>query len=413
MKILWLSHLVPYPPKGGVLQRSYNLIRETSKYHSVSLLAFIQPDLIESRFPSLETGLKEAHEHLGEFCDQVTFIDIPCESSHFGKHLLALKSLLTKNPYTINWLISDSMRSAITQANKKTKFDIIHFDTISLAPYVCQFTNIPKVLNHHNIESHMVIRRAQQEKSLLKHIYFYLEGKKLLNYEKKTCPLFDCHLTCSTVDSTRLSSISPSLLITEIPNGVDINYFQPQPVNTKEGHLIFAGSLSWYPNRDAMLYFANEIWPLLNKTSPEVTMNVVGSSPPAELLELAANDGNFIVHGYVDDVRQYISSAAVYICPIRDGGGTKLKILDAFSMGMATVAHPISCEGIDVEDGVNIFLASTPMEFASKINQLLADPELRRDMGLQARALVEKNYNFSQIGTKLSKQYLQLAGREQ
>ncbi|MDT8283261.1 MAG: hypothetical protein RQ982_10715, partial [Gammaproteobacteria bacterium] len=188
MKILWLSHLIPYPPKGGVLQRSYNLVKEISKHHELTLIAFTQSDLLKTMFPTEQDGLKESQQHLGDFCKHVEFIDIPCESSRFGKYQLALKSLFTTDPYTINWLKSDTMRSAIRNIKNTGNFDLIHFDTISLAPYIDEFPDTPKALDHHNIESHMMLRRAEQENNLLKRFYYHLEGKKLLNYEKKICP---------------------------------------------------------------------------------------------------------------------------------------------------------------------------------------------------------------------------------
>lgn len=408
MKILWLSHLIPYPPKGGVLQRSYNLVREISKHHELTLIAFTQNDLLKTMFPSIEIGIEESLEHLGEYCKDIKFIEIPCEHSRFGKYQLALKSLFTPDPYTINWLKSDEMRALINDVQNESSFDLIHFDTISLAHYIDEFAGTPKVLDHHNIESHMMLRRASQEKNLLKRFYYYLEGKKLLQYEKKICPQFDLHITCSSLDADRLNKIDTTLDVKEIPNGVDIDYFVPQPENETAKHLIFAGSLSWYPNKDAMLFFAREVWPLLKEKSPGITMNVVGSSPPQELLNLASNDKNFKVHGFVDDVREYISSASIYVCPIRDGGGTKLKILDSFAMGMATVAHPIACEGIDVEEGTNVLFASTPGDFVEKISLLTADAELRKSLGEKARQTVVKKYAYTAIGENLSSEYLRI-----
>ena len=408
MKILWLSHLVPYPPKGGVLQRSYNLIKEVSKYHEVTLLAFIQTDLLKSMFPSVEAGLLEAKEHLGNFCSHVEFIAIPCEKTSYGKHLLAFKSLFTKDPYSINWLKSEKMWTAIQRIKSKEHFDAVHFDTISLAPYVTEFTDIPKVLDHHNIESHMMLRRAAHEENLLKKYYFLQEGKKLLRYEKEICAHFDLQITCSVVDSDRLARIVDTLRIREIPNGVDIDYFYPQPKNAKENHLIFAGRLNWYPNEDAMSYFAREIWPLLRIHAPGVVMNVVGSSPHPDLLELSSKDSNFVVHGFVDDVRDYISSASVYVCPIRDGGGTKLKMLDAFAMGMATVAHPIACEGLHVKDNSNVLLATDPQQFVDKIKLLHEQPEVRMKLGENARNTAINEYAFTTIGYNLSNLFIEL-----
>lgn len=402
MKILWLSHLVPYPPKGGVLQRSYNLIKEVSKYHELTLLAFIQPDLLKSMFPSVEAGLIEAKEHLGAFCKHVEFVDIPCEQTRYGKHILALKSLFTRDPYSINWLKSDKMRSVIQDSKSNEQFDLVHFDTISLAPFSTLFPDLPKVLDHHNIESQMMLRRSDNEENSLKKFYYKQEGKKLHLYEKEICRTFDLHITCSSLDSDLLTNIDSSLTIREVPNGVDIEYFFPQPKNEKVNNLIFAGRLNWYPNEDAMLFFAKEVWPLLRNQMPDVVMNVVGSSPNPYLLKLAAEDNNFIVHGFVDDVRDYISSASIYVCPIRDGGGTKLKMLDAFAMGIATVAHPIACEGLDTKDDFNVLLASTPEQFVEKIRLLLMQPEARNKLGENARNTAISKYAFTSIGNNLS-----------
>lgn len=408
MKILWLSHLVPYPPKGGVLQRSYNLVRELSKHHDVTLLAFIQSDLIKSRLSTMDAGLNEARQHLSQYCSKVEFIEIPSENSTYGKYLLALKSLFTYDPYTINWLKSDLMRTAILQTTDQTKFDLVHFDTISLAHYINLFPTTVKALDHHNIESHMMLRRAEIEKNLLKKIYFHREGKKLLRYEKAVCTMFNVHVTCSTLDSDRLREIDKSLYIKEVPNGVDIDYFYPQPENENPDSLIFAGSLSWYPNKDAMNFFAYKIWPTLKNKHPNITMNIVGSSPPDDLLNMSTQDKNFKVHGFVDDVRDYISAASIYVCPIRDGGGTKLKILDSFAMGMATVAHPKSCEGIAAVDGDNVLFATTPYEFVDKIQLLLNDHELRARLGKNARKTAISMYSYTSIGNNIANEYTHL-----
>ena len=408
MKILWLSHVIPYPPKGGVLQRCYNLIKEVSKYHEIQLLSFIQTDILKAMFSSVDKGLSEAKTHLSAFTKYQEYIDIPCERSKYGKELLALTSLITSDPYSINWLKSNKMETSIDRILKESDFDIVHFDTISLAPYASHFPDIPKVMDHHNIESHMMLRRAQQEKNILKKAYYYQEAKKLLTYEKSVCPLFDLHITCSSLDSDRLRDINNSLSIKEVPNGVDVEYFQPMRTNELDNNLIFAGSLNWYPNIDAMLFFADEIWPQLRTENPTVIMNVVGNSPHPRLIELAKSDERFLVHGFVDDVREYISKSSIYVCPIRDGGGTKLKVLDAFAMGMATVAHPVACEGIAVKDGFNVLLAETPSEFVDKINYLLQHPDLRTRIGDNARETALKHYSFEMIGSQLSTYYSRL-----
>lgn len=405
MKLLWLSHLIPYPPKGGVLQRSYNLLREVSKYHDVYLIAFVQGDLVKTTLRDLDKGKKEAAQVLGSFCKRVQFIEIPCEHKPFGKHWLAFKSLFTRNPYTINWLESEKMHCVVKDWQDEISFDVVHFDTISIAPYLGYFPHAKTVLDHHNIESHMLIRRAAMEKNWLKKFYFIQEGIKLKRYEKDICPQFNMHVTCSQLDSERLLEIDENLIVDEIPNGVDVKYFSPMNEKELPMSLVFAGGLKWYPNQKAMLYFAKEVWPLLKLAIPTINIDVIGQSPPVLLLDIAARDASYRVHGFVDDVRPYLDRAAVYVCPISDGGGTKLKILDALAMGKAIVADPIACEGIGVTDGENVLFASSPRDYVEKIQFLLENSQVRREMGESARRLVLQDYAYTSIGMKLAQIY--------
>lgn len=405
MNILWLSHLVPYPPKGGVLQRSYNLIRETARYHNVHLLAFIQQALLKAMFRDVETGLKEAEEVLGTFCKTVKFIPIPCESHRYGQHLLALKSLFTKDAYTINWLKSKRYEHAITDLKSHQHFDLVHADTISLAPYLKFFPYAKSALDHHNIESHMMLRRAGQERNLLKKFYFYQEGLKISAHEKRICPAVNINITCSELDTKRLHDTLPEAPATDIANGVDIEYFKPENTQQQNNSLVFAGGLNWYPNRSAMEFFITEIWPLLKSAIPDVTMNLIGKNPAPQFTQLSEQDSSFKVLGFVADVRPYINQSTVYVCPILDGGGTKLKILDALAMGAALVASPQACEGIAITHKEHALIAHTPEEYVEYIKLLFETPRLRAELSLNARKLAVSKYSYTSIGKKLSGLY--------
>lgn len=413
MKILWLSHLVPYPPKGGVLQRSYNLIRELSRYHDVYLLAFIQKDLINRTMRDYDSGVAESRNVLSGFCRRIDFVEIPCENNPIGKEFLALRSLFSTLPYTVNWLTSTKMKQLIEQWCKEITFDAVHFDTISLAQYIPEANNSCQVLDHHNIESAMMYRRKALERKLARKLYFWQEAAKLERYEKKICRRFSINLTCSELDSTRLLEIDPTLNVHEIPNGVDTDYFSPQGTTPLNNSLVFAGGLKWYPNRRAMLYFAEEIWPLLKNEIPDIRIDIIGSDPPGELTTLAARDDHFHVHGFVDDVRPFLDRASIYVCPITDGGGTKLKILDALSMGKAIVADPIACEGINVTNRMNLIFASTPRDYVDAICELLRDEKKRTAIGNSARELALREYGFKNIGLKLSEVFESLDKKPQ
>jgi len=405
MKILWLSHLVPYPPKGGVLQRSYHLLKEISKEHEVDLLAFNQKSLMEPLVPSLAEGLAEAKDHLGNFCQRVEFFDIPSDRSSFSKKWLALKSLFTKYPYTLNWLLSDHFHQRVANLVAQEDYDYVHFDTISLAPFLSACKGVKTSLDHHNVESHMLIRRASKESNLIKKFYFNQEGRRLEQYEKSLCPKFDFNFTCSDLDTERLQVITPESRIHTVPNGVDIEFFKPSGNKERSSNILFIGTMNWYPNIEAVQFLGEQVWPELKLRLPVATADIVGANPPESIRKFSLEDERFHVHGFVDDIHPILDSAMCYVCPIKDGGGTKLKILDALAMGKAIVADPIACEGIDVEDGVNVLFAETKEEYVECISRVFSEPGLRERLEKNARTLAVEKYAYEHIGHQLSSLY--------
>lgn len=385
----------------GVLQRSYNLVRELARAHRVYLLAFVQRRLLQELLGGIDSGLETARRHLEQYCTRVQFLPIPSEQWPGGRSVLAARALMGTDPYTIRWLQSTQAARVASEWNAAIDFDVAHFDTLSLAPYRRLFTRGAKTLDHHNVESHMMLRRAEIETQPLKRFYFRQEGQRLQRFEGRVCPEFDLNITCSKLDTDRLLAVAPGSMVAEVPNGVDTEYFRPDERTEQSLGVVFAGNMSWYPNASAMLFFAEKVWPALREEVPGVSMDVIGGNPPSQLVALAAKDPLIRVHGFVPDVRPYLDRAAVYVCPITDGGGTKLKILDALAMGKALVSHPIACEGIEVEDGQHLLFARDPEEFVSKIALLLRDPERRRTLARNARAIAESRYSYRSIGRKL------------
>jgi len=410
MKILWLSHLIPYPPKGGVLQRAHHMVRELAKRNQVDLLAFNQESLIAPMFRSVKDGLDEARKELGSICRYVEFVPIHSTDGPFGQYGLALHSLFTKDPYTIRWLNSRQYGTAVEKLVKSTKYDLVHFDTVSLVRYKRMVGKTPTVLDHHNVESHMMLRRAQNETNALKKWYFKQEGKRLERIEREFCPQFSLNVMCSQIDKNRLHKITPTSRIEVIPNGVDTDFFCPHAVQDHQRSIIFVGTLNWYPNIEAVRFIAFKIWPKLKVEVPGISVDIIGAHPPDDIRSIAAADKRFNVHGFVDDIRSNFEQAAVYVCPIRDGGGTKLKILDALAMQKAIVAHPIACEGIDVTDGKDVAFAEEPDDYVDLIKRLIDDNEARKNLGRNARKLAENHYSYKKIGESMSDLYAEIAG---
>lgn len=409
MNILWLSHFVPYPPKSGCLNRSFNLLRQLSRRHNIYLLAFNQQAPLRAMYNDISSGLVEAGQQLAEFCEHVQFVDIPCESRVMGKYRLALQSLFLATPYTVNWLVSDAMEQAVEAVIANNTIDAVHFDTISLSHYLGVAGELPKTLTHHNIESHMMLRRAKTERNPFKSAYFRLEGTRLMRHEQQICKRFDYNIVCSDLDAQRLADVAPDGRSVVIENGVDTAVFAPLPLPEISRSLVYVGGMDWYPNRDAMAYFFTRIWPRLNAIGANVSIDVVGTSPPPFLREIALRDSAVRVHGFVDDVRPIIARAALYICPVAGGcGGTKLKLLEALSMAKCVVAHPLASEGLTLTDGDNIVLAASDESFIHAIVDNLENREECHSIGLRGRELVCRRYDYSILGKRLADLYATL-----
>lgn len=402
MRVLWLSHVVPYPPKAGVLLRAYYLLRGIARDHEVDLVAFIQEPLLKTFYPTLQDALQECRAELGKICRSVTFLPIRKLQRPCGKALTAAESLFTSEGYMARWLDSEHAHAALRRLAQENTYDVAHFDCVSLARFRPLFGRTPVTLGHHNAESHMMLRRAEKESSLIRKLYFWQEGVRLRKYERDVAGQFAAHITCSDLDSERLRSAMPATRFYSIPNGVDVEFFMPRGIPERPASLIFVSSMSWYPNVDAVIFLLREIWPRVRAKLPDVTLDIVGSGAPRSVVELARSSAGVTLHGFVPEIRPILESAALYVCPIRDGGGTKLKVLDAFSMRKCVIGHPIAFEGINVTAATDAVLAETADEFADQIQALLLDSDKRHRIGHAARELVTQFYSFSSIGRQLS-----------
>lgn len=404
-RILWLSHFLPWPPKGGLMQRSYYLMREVARYHDVVVVAFRQ----RAHQPD-EARLGEAIEAISRFATLAHVSDLPEERSVGGRPALALRSMLPGPPYTIRWGTCPDYRRAVQQAIAEFVPEVIHFDTLSLAPYLDLCGTTPAVLNHHNVESHMLLRRAEQERNPLRKFYFWQEGMRLAAYERKVAQRFRLHLVCADLDGERLAGNVGPVTVQVVPNGVDLEYFQPAPAGTTQqpDSMIFVGGLSWYPNSAAMRFFVEKVWPRLSERRPAAELRIIGRSPPADLAVAAQRDPRIKVMGFVDDIRPVVDKSMVYVCPIFDGGGTKLKMIDAMAMGKAIVAHPVAAEGLGLTNGKDVLMTEDPGEMTELCIRLFDDPELRTRIGQAARTRAEKVFGFDAIGAALAKTYATL-----
>jgi sugar transferase (PEP-CTERM/EpsH1 system associated) len=401
VKILFLSQIVPYPPHGGVLQRGFNIIREIAKRNELHLLAFNHPDVLKT-----ERLVEESKAVLGAYCRTLEYVDLWPKRSEFHRYAGYLWGGLSGLPFSVLAHRSLRFRRAIARIVKAEQVDIVHYDTLALAQFRDMAEGLPKVLTHHNIESQLMERRSGSESGIFARTYTGLQAEKIRAYEMEECGKFDLNITVSDADAAQLKTMVPGLRTAVVPNGVDIEYFMSDNGNSAmEPALIYTGGMNMYANRDAVLYFLEHIWQKIRAEIPGLRFYAVGQDPPPELHKIAEKDIGVVVTGYVDDIRPYVTRSSVYVVPLRVGGGTRLKILDAMAMGKAIVSTTIGAEGIDATDGKNILLADNPEDFAARVVTILRTSDLRMNLGREARRLVENEYSWGTVGKRLQEAY--------
>ena len=261
---------------------------------------------------------------------------------------------------------------------------------------------MPIVAGHHNVESALLRRRAENESSVMRRRYLELQAGLTENEERRWCPRAAVNLAVSDADKADFERLVPGARFEVIPNGVDVDVFVPSTGDAKEG-IVFVGGMSWFPNADALEYFDEEILPLLRARDEHVKVTWVGRAKP-DVIERYAQRGVQLT-GHVDDIRPYVGAAACYVVPLRIGGGTRLKILDAWAMGKAVVSTSVGCEGLDAVDGQNILIRDDPAAFAAAVSMVLRDSGLRASLEKNARAVAEQKYSWNVIGEKMRKVY--------
>jgi glycosyltransferase involved in cell wall biosynthesis len=208
----------------------------------------------------------------------------------------------------------------------------------------------------------------------------------------------------SATDEAELQAISGGVTTAVVPNGVDVEYFQPAD-SLPEPAIIYTGGMNMFANSDAVMHLLRDMWDDIKAAIPGVKFFVIGQDPTPEILEIANSDPAVVVTGFVDDIRPYVARSAVYVVPIRVGGGTRLKVLDALAQGKAIVSTSVGCEGIEVTDGKNIRIEDSAAEFAQATIELLRDNAARDILGSAARQLAVERYSWRGIGAVLNRVY--------
>lgn len=397
-KLIWFSHFIPFPPRGGAPQRSFNLLRNVAQDFEVTLVAFNMHAADAAR-------LEECRREFSRYCPRVEFWEPPFRwRSPQWWWRLALSPALPA-PYSCYSLWSPRLARQWQQLLHETQPALVHFDSIVLGLYFSQPEFVGQVLTHHNCESAMMLRRAELHRNPLARLYLHGQARKFARLERKLCHRFQANVAVSEQDRQHLVSQDSRAHFHVVENGTDTQYLAPVSGAEEPDTLVFAGNLRWYPNVSGLEFFVAQVWPLLKRQRPNLRLCLAGREPADSLLRWAKRDPSITVVPDPADIRPWVARGWVFICPILDGGGTRLKILDALAMGKAVVSTTIGCEGLRVTPGENILVADNPRNFAAEVLQVLESADLRRRLGVAGRALVEQQYDWRAVSAQLRRAY--------
>ena len=338
-------------------------------------------------------------------------VTIESEWSVAVKLLNHARSVVAREPYIFyeygNPLFGERLRRAVEAGTP----DLVHLDSMDLYRWLDRIPAVPTACTHHNLESELLRLRAQHIRGDAVRAYINHQAKLVEKIERQVSPRFDLNVMTSTRDAERLRALARNVRTHVAPNGVDVDYFRPTSVGqVVPGRVTFLGPTYMFPQSRRGGFFLADAWPSVRKACSDSSFHLIGKNSLAEKARFETHPG-VTCHGYVPDIRPHFAETACSVVPLRVGGGTRLKILDAWSMGKAIVSTSIGCEGLETIDGTNILIRDDPREFADAVVDVLRDGSLRNHLGREGRKTAEELYAWPVVGRGLIARYsLILAG---
>jgi polysaccharide biosynthesis protein PslH len=398
MRILWVKAGGLWPLNTGGRLRSFHIVRELARRHPVTVLTTHAPG-DDSAGLAAELSM----------CDVFSVPAAPAKKGS-ARFMAALsRSWLSPWPVELHKWHVPALRREAERLLAGAQFDVCVADFLVTVPNV-PFGRTPVVLFEHNVE-HLIWKRLHDvERRRWRRPLLALEWRKMRRCERRACADATLTLAVSEEDRRRLLTDAPGARVVSIPTGVDTGFFVPKASEERPEHLVFTGSMDWYPNEDGLRDFLARTWPRIREQRPYATLSIVGRNPASGLREAAERAGGVTVTGTVEDIRPFVQAAAVYIAPLRVGGGTRLKLFEALAMGKAVVATRLAAEGLPLTPGRHFLEADEPSDFASAVLGLLRDRSRRATLGRAGRRLVEEAYSWPTVAGEVEERLAEVAG---
>ena len=389
LSLLWVKAGPLHPLDTGGKLRTYNILKELKKRHHITFLTL-------TSFQAPSDWEKKANE----YCHEV--IAVPWRGApkfSWGFYAALARNLIFSNlPYSIEKYRSSLLEGKIKELEGQG-YDLLICDFLTPAVNMNRTIQIPTVLFQHNVESQIWERHYEAQRRLLNRFYFWIQWKRMMAFEKHACTRLNRLVTVSPQDSEIFrNKFGLTNILGDVPTGVDTDYFYPiEKSSKKQNNLVFIGSMDWFPNEDAVLYFTEETYAKIKVEIPDVTFTVVGRSPSKKVMDLQEVDSTIHVTGTVEDIRPHVTSATAMVVPLRIAGGTRIKIFEGMAMGIPIVSTRIGAEGLPVVHNSNILLADTPEDFSRETIRLLKNPSKAKEILTSALEMVKNHYSWDSV----------------
>jgi len=366
VRILWVKAGKLLPVDTGGKIRSYRILKELERGHTVSLLSYYNGKRDLEYEAAIQAELPGAHS----ICTGMP------DASVVGESVYYLRRLSKSAPFAVTKFAHGEVRNLVTALLGARRFDIAVCDFLAASSNFGDGLQTPVILFQHNVETVLWQRMASREKNPAKRLVYRIEAAKMKRYESAALARFDHVVAVSERDQQWMLEMSPNSAISVVPTGADTPPAMPAAAEASPAKIVFTGSMDWEPNIDGVEFFCREIFPRVRNEFPQVIFQIVGRNPAAQVKRLAS--ASVEVTGAVASVEDYVRDATVMVVPLRIGGGTRLKIFEAMARGKAVVSTTIGAEGLDVQNGRDLILADDPANFAGAICRLLRDGATRR-----------------------------------
>jgi sugar transferase (PEP-CTERM/EpsH1 system associated) len=385
MRVLFLCHRFPYPPRRGGKIRPFNIIRHLSERgHEVTVASLVR-----------DRSEAEAGRGLLRHCAHYIAERISPASALWRM----MARVPTAAPSSFGNFFSPALMRRVQSLLGASSFDLIFVHCSSAAQYVENVNGVPKILDFGDMDSQKWRVYAQFQPWPLAAGY-WLEGVKLERREARQARQFDL-CTCTTREElASLEQLNAARHTGWFPNGVDLEYFAPSSEKYDPSLISFVGRMDYFPNQQAVLDFCRDVWPLLRAARDDLRLQIVGAEPPSTIRKLGEVAG-VTVTGSVDDVRPYVRRSALTIAPLRIARGTQNKILESLAMGVPVVASPQAARGVDAEADEHLLIAATPEENRAAILQLVDDGRRRSELAESGRRRMQDRHTWSASMTRM------------